>query len=104
MAEQPEDSDFDNAAVYHIDVPSHEGLLDIEYHGDVARLYANDKFIDDNFYNGRHFQYGLWRLPKDCKQLELRILPIQEGAPIYFPQEANTTPGEGVVAVRQITE
>lgn len=104
VAEQPEDSDFDHAAVYHIDIPSHEGLLDIEYHGDVARLYADGKFIDDNFYNGRHFQYGLWRLPKTCKQLELRILPIQKGAPIYFPREANAEPGEGVVAVRLITE
>lgn len=22
------------------------------------------------------FQYGLWRLPEDCKQPELRILPL----------------------------
>lgn len=104
VAEQPEDADFEDAAIYHISVPSHNGLLDIEYHGDIARLYADGKFIDDNFYNGRHFQYALWRLPKDCKQLELRILPIQKNAPIYYPQEADSTPGESVIAVSHITK
>lgn len=104
VAEQPEDADFENAAVYRIDVPSHNGLIDIEYHGDVARLYANGKFIDDNFYNGRHFQYALGRLPKDCNQLELKVLPIQKNAPIYYPREADSTPGESVVAVRYITK
>ena len=102
VAEAPVDEDFEDAAVYYIDVPSHEGLIDIKYRGDVARLYANGKLIDDNFYNGRHFQFALWRLPEDCKQLELRILPIQKDAPIYFPREADTTPGENVISVRQI--
>lgn len=102
VAEQPEDADFENAAVYHINIPSHEGLIDIEYRGDVARLYADGKLIDDNFYNGRHFQYALSRLPKDCKRLELRILPIQENAPVYYPREADSTPGERVTAVSHI--
>ena len=102
VAEAPVDEDFEDAAVYYIDVPSHEGLIDIKYRGDIARLYANGKLIDDNFYNGRHFQFALWRLPEDCKQLELRILPIQKDAPIYFPREADTTPGENVISVRQI--
>ena len=104
VAEAPIDADFNDAAVYLIDVPSHEGLLDIEYQGDVARLYANGKFISDNFYNGRHFQYGLWRLPKDCTQMELRILPIQKNAPIYFPREADHTPGEKVITVNHLTK
>lgn len=89
-AEEPTDEDFEQAAVYTIDVPTErEGrLIDIDYQGDVARLYANGKLIDDNFYNGRHFQYALWLLPKDCKQLELRILPLQKDMPVYFPKEA----------------
>lgn len=104
VAEQPEDVDFENAAVYHIDIPSHDGLIDIDYHGDVARLYADGKFMDDNFYNGRHFQYALSRLPENCKQLELRILPIQKDAPVYYPREADPTPGESVMAVRHIKQ
>lgn len=106
VAEEPEDSDFDNAAVYAITIPDSvaggkagSALLDIVYRGDCARLYANGKFIDDNFYNGRHFQYGLWRLPKGTTRLELRILPMQKDEPVYFPREADTTPGEAVRAV-----
>ena len=106
-AEEPVDEDFEQAAVYTIDLPSdsslftfHSSLLNIDYRGDVARLYADGKLIDDNFYYGRPFQYALWRLPKDCRQLELRILPLQKEMPVYFPREADTTPGE---QVNQIT-
>ncbi len=100
VAESPVDADFEQAAVYVIDLPEErEGLLNIDYRGDVARLYANGKLIDDNFYNGRLFQYALWRLPKDCHQLELRILPLQKEMPMYFPREADTTPGEAVKRV-----
>lgn len=102
-AEEPLDEDFEHAAVYTIDLPEApvEGrLLNIDYRGDVARLYANGQLIDDNFYHGRPFQYALWRLPKGCRQLELRILPLQKDMPVYFPREADTTPGE---EVKQIT-
>ena len=106
VAEEPVDADFENAAVYTIDLPKeaslltpHSTLLTIHYRGDVARLYADGKLIDDNFYNGRPFQYALWRLPKDCHQLELRILPLQKDMPVYFPREADVTPGERVINI-----
>jgi hypothetical protein len=104
VAEMPTDADFDNAAVYKIKFPENatEGqhrLLNIDYQGDCARLYANGKLIADNFYNGRPMLYGLWRLPKGCTELELRILPMQKDMPVYFPREADTTPGEKVVRV-----
>lgn len=100
VAEEPQDADFDNAAVYTISLPAgSKGLLDIAYRGDCARLYANGKLIDDNFYNGHHFQYGLWRLPEGTTSLELRILPMQKDEPVYLPAEADTTPGEAVTAV-----
>ena len=90
VAEAPEDKDFEQAAVYTIDIPQQrDGILCISYYGDVARLYDGDQLLDDNFYNGREFQYALWRLPKDCMQLQLRILPIQPDMPVYFPREAD---------------
>lgn len=107
VAEEPSDKDFEQAAVYTIDLPEISGeglLLNIDYRGDVARLCANGKLIDDNFYNGRPFQYALWRLPKDCRQLELRILPLQKDMPIYFPREADTTPGEQVKQISIINQ
>ena len=100
-AESPADSDFENAAVYVIEnLPAPEQrdgcLLEIGYRGDVARLYSNGKLIADNFYYGRPMLLGLWRLPDDCTSLELRILPLQPDMPVYFPGEADITPGEAV--------
>ena len=103
VAQEPLDADFQHAAVYEItDLPENrEGiLLNIEYRGDVARLYADGKLVGDNFYNGRPFLMGLWRLPKDCQKLELRILPLQKNMPVYFPREADTSKiGEEVKSI-----
>ena len=105
VAEEPTDEDFEHAAVYLLNLSRigdwHSGLkvLDIEYQGDVARLYCDGKLLDDNFYNGRHFQFGLWRVPENCRQLELRILPLQKDMEVYFPQEAKRELGEKVISV-----
>ena len=104
VAEAPSEADWQQAAVYRIVLPSaidqgQQSLLKINYRGDCARLYANGKLIADNFYYGRPFLYGLWRLPSLCSELELRILPLQPEAPIYLPREADKTAGEGVSEV-----
>ncbi len=103
VAEAPMDSDFAAAAVYDIEIPEDiervGQLLCIDYRGDVARLYVDGKMIADNFYNGRPFLYALWRLPAACRHVELRILPLQENMPVYFPREADTAPGEAVRGV-----
>lgn len=107
VAEEPTDADFEQAAVYTIELPDTDRdgmLLNINYRGDVARLYANGQLIEDNLYNGRPLQYALWRLPKDCRQLELRILPLQKDMPVYFPREADTTSGERVDQVTIINQ
>ena len=100
VAESPVDSDFDMAAVYRIAIPEgidrSNALLDISYLGDVARLYVDGKLIDDNFWNGRRFQYALWRLPAECRQVELRILPLQKDMPVYFPSIFKTEVEEGI--------
>lgn len=108
VAEEPTDSDFLSAAVYKIgNLPAERTgrLLSIDYRGDVARLYANGKLIADNFYNGRPMLLGLWRLPADCQQLELRILPLQQNMPVYFPREADVRMvGEKVKGISIIKE
>ena len=104
VAEAPSEADWQQAAVYRIVLPSaigqgQQSLLKINYRGDCARLYANGKLIADNFYYGRPFLYGLWRLPSPCSELELCILPLQPEAPIYLPREADKTAGEDVSEV-----
>ena len=107
VAEAPTEADWQQAAVYRIALPFMQDehlpsdlLLSIDYQGDCARLYVDGKLIADHFQYGRPFLYGLWRLPKECSTLELRILPLQSGAPIYLPREADPTPGESVKSVK----
>ena len=105
VAAAPSEADWEQAAVYRIALDTaairslSTPLLNILYRGDCARLYAGGRLVADNFYYGRPFLYGLWRLPKDCSQLELRILPLQPDAPIYLPREADRTAGEEVKAL-----
>ena len=105
VAEAPAESDWEQAAIYKITFPDsslftlHSSLLSIDYQGDCARLYANGQLIADHFQYGRPFLYGLWRLPENCTELELRILPWQQDTPIYLPREADKTPGESVKKV-----
>jgi hypothetical protein len=101
VAEAPTEQDWEQAAVYRISLPNHPlpsvpHLLSIEYQGDCARLYANGRLVADNFQYGRPFLFGLWRLPEDVTELELRILPMQQDMPVYLPREADRTPGERV--------
>ena len=117
VAEAPTEEDWQQAACYQITVPESvvnkwHCLLSITYRGDCARLYAltndsdgtpNRRLIADNFYYGRPFLYGLWRLPEGCTELELRILPLQPEAPIYLPREASRTAGEAVEKVEIVT-
>jgi hypothetical protein len=107
VAEEPTDEDFEQAAIYKLSLPSGLSslprfLLSITYQGDCARLYADGRLIADHFQYGRPFLYGLWRLPKNCSELELRILPLQMNAPVYLPREADKTLGERVMSVKII--
>lgn len=104
VAEAPAEQDWNHAAVYRIPLTHLQptSLLRICYRGDCARLYADGKLVADNFYYGRPFLYGLWRLPKHCTELELRILPLQPEAPIYLPREADRTAGEAVTHIEII--
>ena len=103
VAVAPSDADFERAAVYKIAISDSlkqgRNLLKIDYRGDCARLYSNGKLVADNFYYGRPFMFGLWRLPEGATNLELKVLPMQKDAPIYYPREADRTVGEKVVGM-----
>ena len=104
VAEAPGEQDWEQAAVYKIALDekarlSARQMLNIEYQGDCARLYADGRLVADNFQYGRPFLYGLWRLPAGVKELELRILPMQSDMPVYLPREADKTPGESVKSI-----
>ncbi|GGH63043.1 hypothetical protein HNQ91_002612 [Filimonas zeae] len=97
VAEAPSDKDFDHAAVWKITLPrnmdkNRDVYLQLPYMGDVARVYAGNTLLTDNFYNGKPFELGLKRFAEDIQNRELtvKILPLQKGAPVYF--QHNSTP------------
>jgi len=91
IALAPSDSAFAAAAVWRLRVAPGAALgagdvLDLRYEGDVGRLYAGHRLLDDNFYNGTPWRVGLARFAAELRRgpLELRVLPLRRDAPIYL--------------------
>ncbi len=96
VAMEPDDADFDRAAVWHLDFPADaiadpaRKFLRIDYEGDVARIYAGDRFDNDNFYKGVPWELGLWRFtPEELRRgLDLKILPLRADTPLFLERSA----------------
>ena len=110
---EPSDADFDRAAIWLVKIPpsvltetSARPVLQIDYEGDVARLYAGDRFLDDNFYKGTTFEYGLWRLtPQELQQgLDLKILPLRQDTALFLEKSARPdfTGNQDVLKIKSI--
>lgn len=100
VATEPDDADFDKAAIWQVKLPHDVDLEDnpilrLHYTGDVARIMLNGKFITDDFYNGKPFDIGLRRHAPEILNGDLRIaiLPLRKDAPIYMADAAK--PGFG---------
>ena len=96
VAAMPTDADFENAAVWNINLEKFKGsnsqlsiinyqFLKIDYAGDCARIYADGKLVMDNFWNGKPMLVRMSDLAG--KNVELRILPLRKDAPIYLQKE-----------------
>ena len=57
--------------------------------GDVARLSAGGKLLEDDFYNGLRWRVGLKRFDGDRagKSLRLQILPLRSDAPLFIEKK-----------------
>jgi hypothetical protein len=96
IAMEPTDGDFQRAAVWNLHWPAGifaagaRPVLRINYQGDVARLYAGGRFLDDNFYRGEPFEFALWRLTPEerAEGVELKVLPLRRDTPVYLPEGA----------------
>ena len=93
IALAPSDSAWAGAARYRFSVPAaaldsaSDVILEIRYVGDVARLYAGDRLLNDNFFNGTPWRISARRYREEIARgdLELRILPLRGDAPVYIP-------------------
>lgn len=104
IIKQPEDADFDNAAIWKLSVKAdnytnsdQDIYLQIPYVGDVARIYLDDQLLTDNFYNGKQMLLGLKRYSPNIykRELTIKVLPFQKNAPIYL-QRGNEIDFKGV--------
>ncbi|MCR5549227.1 MAG: beta-galactosidase, partial [Bacteroidales bacterium] len=79
-------------------------FLEIDYDGDVARVYADGRLVEDNFWNGRKMLVRVSDLAG--KDAELRILPLRKDAPIYLQRAQRaileSAPGETLLTLRGI--
>jgi hypothetical protein len=95
VLEQPCDEEFAQAAEWRVKFdgpinPLLHSILRVHYVGDVARAYAGETLLTDDFYNGRVFDVGLAQFAADLngKDLTLKILPLQKDQPIYLDKSA----------------
>ena len=80
VAMPPEESAWNAAAEYEVPFECGDAILEISYEGDMARLYADGKLVQDDFWKGRPIRYALRRLPAGTKGLVLKVLPWAEDA------------------------
>ena len=86
VAAMPTNEDFENAAIWNLNIKGlptgSDAFLKIDYAGDCARVYADGKLVMDNFWNGKPMLVRMSDLAG--KNVELRILPLRKDAPIYL--------------------
>jgi hypothetical protein len=102
VAQAPGEGELPAAAKWSIQVPPgamkgvDELFLEVRYQGDMARLYAEHRLLDDDFYNGNPWRIGLRRFldGSGAGNFELSVLPLRKDAPVYFENPAPPVYGE----------
>lgn len=92
VAAQPTNEDFNQAAQWKIEFSkpvnkNRDLILILPYIGDVARICHKGELLDDNFYNGKPFQFGLKQYTPFKDSLTVQILPLQKHETIYYPTQ-----------------
>ncbi|HEY3559261.1 MAG TPA: beta-galactosidase [Kribbella sp.] len=100
-ASAPIDEDFAaSAAVFTLSIPREaiaedfETLLELDWVGDVGRLYVGGELVADHFWFGPRWEIGLRRLAArftgDTLDLRLELLPWHRDAPVFVSEPART--------------
>lgn len=105
-AMQPAPESYGDAAAWRLQLPPRplDGVdnvfVRIRYQGDVARLFAGPHMLDDDYFNGRHWDVGLRRFRAHLQHpLTLEVMPLRKDAPIYIqPPYRPTDDVDGQVA------
>lgn len=88
---QPIPEAFASAATWSLKLPQPLGrqaedvLLELDFVGDVGRVFAGTRLLDDWYYNGQRWQIGLRQFGlKPGQELKLAVLPLRADAPVYI--------------------
>jgi hypothetical protein len=109
---QPLPESFKAAGAWQINVPREQlkglddALLQIDFVGDIGRLYSGTRMLDDWYYSGYQWQFGLRQQAALLDQpLTVSVLPLRADAPIYLPKEARPDFGGAtqMATVRSVT-
>ncbi|RZT08858.1 Glycosyl hydrolases family 35 [Duganella sp. CF402] len=109
---QPIPENFKAAGAWQINVPREQlkglddALLQIDFVGDIGRLYSGTRMLDDWYYSGYQWQFGLRNHSALLdKPLTISVLPLRADAPIYLPKEARPNFGgqQQMATVRGVT-
>lgn len=96
---EPSPEAFKAAASWTVSIPREqlkdlgkdldEALLEIDFVGDVGRLFSGVRMLDDWYYSGYGWQYGLRQSEALLdRPLTVSVLPLRADAPVYIPREA----------------
>ena len=88
VAAMPVEADFIHAAEMPLEVAATDAsnqFVKISYKGDVARVYADGKLVEDNFWNGKPMLVRLSDIAG--KHAVLKVLPLGKDYPIYLQKE-----------------
>lgn len=107
VAEAPSDAAFAAAAEWKLTLtqPLPPGVnnlwLNIDYTGDIGRLFVGSTLVDDDFVHGATWQIGLKRFRPEAVSsgIRLQVLPLRADAPIYVdPSVRSKLPRTGQTA------
>ena len=89
-----------HAAVWKLHIPPEARgrhiLVQVHYVADAARLYSGDTLIDDNYFDSKPFDFGLWRIPEEqWSDLTLKIVPYSDKLLSHLPDSV----GKDVAAI-----
>ena len=101
---EPVPEAFKAAASWQVSVPRaqvegveglDDALLDIDFVGDIGRLYAGVQMLDDWYYSGYRWQFGLRQVQEKLDApLTVSVLPLRADAPIYLDRTARPDFGD----------
>jgi hypothetical protein len=101
---QPIPELFRNAAAWRIEIPQGEknALVELDFVGDIGRLFNGTRMLDDWYYSGYGWQYATAHA--GTGPLTLSVLPLRADAPIYLPKEGRPDFGgkQQVAALRGV--